>query len=71
MSYFDFDLKNNIVISWRNIVIIGISWGKWYKNCFRPSELLDVNGRHFRFTFLIDRMNEVLTPDIYKAHCLQ
>ena len=23
------------------------------------------------FTFLIDRMTEVLTPDIYRAHCFQ
>jgi hypothetical protein len=46
----------------------GISYGKWYKNCLRPSELLDVNGRHIGLTFLIDRMTEVLTPDIYRAH---
>jgi hypothetical protein len=46
----------------------GISYGKWYKNCLRPSELLDVNGRHIGFTFLIVRMTEVLTPDIYRAH---
>jgi hypothetical protein len=30
---------------------------------------LDVNGRHLGFTFLIDRMTEVPTPDIYRAHC--
>jgi hypothetical protein len=45
--------------------------GKWYKNCLRLSELLDVNGRHLGFTFLIDRMTEVLTPDIYRAHCYE
>jgi hypothetical protein len=30
---------------------------------------LDVNGRHLGFTFLIDRMTEVPTPNIYRAHC--
>ena len=47
----------------------GLSWGKWNKNCLRPSELLGVNGRrHFGFTFLIGWMTEV--PDIYRAQWL-
>ena len=46
----------------------GISWDKWYKNCLRTLELLDVNGRHLGFTFLIGRMTDFLTPDIYEAH---
>jgi hypothetical protein len=49
---------------------VGISWEKWYKSCLRPSEVLDVNGRHLGFTFLIDRMTEVLAPDIYGDHCI-
>jgi hypothetical protein len=57
-----------IISEWVHPPPPGISWGKWYKNCLRPSELLDVNGRHLGFTFLIDRMTEVLTPDIYRAH---
>jgi hypothetical protein len=32
----------------------------------KPSEILDVNGRHFGFTFLIGGMTEVLAPDIYR-----
>jgi hypothetical protein len=32
--------------------------------CLR-STLLDANGRHLGFTFLIDRMTDVLGPDIY------
>ena len=46
-----------------------LAGGKWYKNCLRPSELLDVNGRHLGFTFLIGRMTQVLVPDIYGAQC--
>jgi hypothetical protein len=37
-----------------------ISWDKWYKNCLRTLELLDVNGRHLGFTFLIGRMTDYL-----------
>jgi hypothetical protein len=74
------DLYHTIVTLWKKLTTQRIrepgtaweSWGKWYKNCLRPSELLDVNGRHLGFTFLIDRMTElVLPPDIYIAHSLR
>ena len=35
--------------------------------CLR-STLLDVNGRHLGFTFLIDRMTDVRAPNIFRAH---
>jgi hypothetical protein len=52
---------------------IRISWGKWYKNCLRPSELLDVNGRHLGFTWLhfSHWPNDWSSYSryIYRAHC--
>jgi putative alpha-1,2-mannosidase len=36
-----------------------------YSSMLRPSELLDVNGRHLGSTFLIGRMTEGLAPDKY------
>ena len=58
ISYFDFDLKNNIVILWtgengiKTVYDLQSYWTSMY-------------GRHLGFAFLIDRMTEVLTPDIY------
>jgi hypothetical protein len=33
----------------------------------RLTRILDVNGRHLGFTFLIGRMTDVLAPDIYSS----
>ena len=48
-----------------------LAGGKWYKikNCLRPSELLDIIGRHLDFTLFIGRMTEVLASDISVAYC--
>ena len=53
-------LRTDNLISDTVVRKAGISWDKWYKNCLRPLELLDVNGRHLGFTFLIGRMTGYL-----------